>query len=666
MSAKHYNSLPPDYQLGKFRIESVLGEGGFGITYKAWDTVLRQTRAIKEYLPGEFAVRAEGSIVRAKSADHEENFAWGIKKFLNEAQTLARFDHPNIMRVLDLFEQNDTAYMVMVYYAGDSLQQRIRERRAARSEEEILAFVKPLLHGLAVVHAENILHLDIKPANIYIRHDTQAPVLLDFGAAKDTISQHSRSMGSIYTPGYAAIEQYHQAGKRGPWTDIYALAATLYHMVVGNPPEEAPGRVENDVVVPAAEAGRGRYTPQFLAAIDAALRVFSKDRPQSCAEWEEMLASGDRTTIAVVAQEDVAEAEASRSEVSRAAAEEGPVGDRQSGLGANQSREVPSAVSNSSASEPDTVWAPRSGKSSTPRVPDAPAADATRFRSGSLAGTSKGGGTVGEEALDELERVASPAPAQPPITGWQDREGKADEPAMDPVPPLAQVLPSEATQQQDDVYPQPSQGLPSGLGSGVGSSSLSRFPDERIAGREAEDLAVPEETSFHVADLGEGQPTDDERGVSRVRERPSDWRVPDSRLPSTRDTGGSDLLRPSGRGGSETSSRSAESDRPEPAAAVARRIEVNKREEPRPEALAITPPARLLTLAGWLLAANGLAAGVHAVHPFPQTVLGLAGAVAAEGTMAQLTVVASCLGVSTWLLFEVGALIIARPRPAQF
>lgn len=310
MSAEYHISLPPYFQLGRFRVESVLGEGRFGITYKAWDTVLRQVRAIKEYLPGQFAVRSEASIVRAKSSDHHADFAWGIKQFLLEAQTLARFDHPSIVRVLELFEQNGTAYMVMPYYAGESLRQRIREGRAARSEEEILCFVRPLLQGLAAVHAENVLHLDIKPANIFIREDTQAPVLLDFGAAKEILSKHARSTSGIYTPGYAAIEQYHEAGRRGPWTDIYGLGATLYHMVVGVAPEGAPGRVEKDVLVPAVEAADGRYSRRFLAGIDAALRVSGRERPQSCEEWEGLLTDGGTAATVFVGSTTVAGARA--------------------------------------------------------------------------------------------------------------------------------------------------------------------------------------------------------------------------------------------------------------------------------------------------------------------------------------------------------------------
>lgn len=292
MSSKYYNALAPGYRLGandRYEIEGVLGQDGLGITYRAKDTVFRQTRAVKEYLPGDFAVRAEESRVRPKSNEQEENFAWGMSRFLEEARTLAALDHPNIVGAIDFFEQNETAYIVMAYCAGDSLQQRLRDYRAPATEEELLALALPLLAGLAAVHAQEVLHLDIKPANIYIRHDNGFPVLLDFGAAKQMISQHSKSMGSVYTPGYAALELYYQTGKRGPGTDIYALAATLYQLIAGTAPDEAPGRLEEDNMKPAVEVGAGRFSQEFLEAVDAGLKVYGKDRPQSCQEWGELL-----------------------------------------------------------------------------------------------------------------------------------------------------------------------------------------------------------------------------------------------------------------------------------------------------------------------------------------------------------------------------------------
>jgi|GEM_PF-6120786 len=357
MNAQRQNSLPSYFQLGKFRIESLLGAGGFGITYKAWDTALHQIRAIKEYLPDEFAVRDEGGMVRAKSPDHEEDFAWGLKRFLVEARTLARFDHPNIQRVLDLFEQNGTAYMVMTYYAGESLQQRINEHRAAQSEEEMLAFVRPLLQGLAAVHAESVLHLDIKPANIHIRHDTQAPVLLDFGAAKNILTSHSRSIDGVYTPGYSAIEQYHEAGRKGPWTDIYALGATLYRMITGVVPPRSPGRVENDTLVAAVEAGRGRYTQPFLAAIDAALRVSFRERPQTCAEWERLLMGDTATGAAIVEQRDAAQDDASPSSRENESFD-GAASDSEASFYPSRERDTLRCAEAGLAAKPPT-WTPR-------------------------------------------------------------------------------------------------------------------------------------------------------------------------------------------------------------------------------------------------------------------------------------------------------------------
>lgn len=280
----YYNALPTGYHLHEYRLERVLGVGGFGITYLAWDTNLDKKVAIKEYLPSDFAVRTGDVTVQPKSSADEEDYSWGLSRFLEEAQMLARFHHAHIVQVFRFFEANGTAYMVMNYEEGESFSAVMANRKGAFTERELLDLVLPLLDGLKAVHAAGVLHRDIKPGNIYIRNDG-SPVLLDFGAARDQIGRKSRGLTSIVTPGYAPLEQYHADGRQGPWTDIYAMGAILYQAVSGSLPPEAPARVRADPYLAAAELARDRYHESFLQAIDWALRVGEDERPQAVGSW---------------------------------------------------------------------------------------------------------------------------------------------------------------------------------------------------------------------------------------------------------------------------------------------------------------------------------------------------------------------------------------------
>ncbi|MCK5876505.1 MAG: protein kinase [Candidatus Marithrix sp.] len=291
---QHRNALPQGFKLFEYEIQYVLGKpGGFGITYLAIDTHLRQSVAIKEYLPSDFAIREGRSTVYVKSSSYDESFQWGLKCFIEEAQVLAKFNHHNIVRVSRFFELNGTAYMVMEYQDGQSLTEFLKQQRVL-TEEELKTIVVPLLNGLEEIHHAGVLHRDIKPNNIYLRDDN-TPVLLDFGSARFAIGQKTRSVTSIVTPGYAPLEQYDNEIKdQGPWTDIYALGAVMYNAITGESPPAATRRVMKDPMIPAVKVGAGRYSRSLLLSIDWALQLSEEDRPQTVDQWrEKMLASSD-------------------------------------------------------------------------------------------------------------------------------------------------------------------------------------------------------------------------------------------------------------------------------------------------------------------------------------------------------------------------------------
>ncbi|HUS24759.1 MAG TPA: SUMF1/EgtB/PvdO family nonheme iron enzyme [Candidatus Binatia bacterium] len=271
-------ALLPGTRLHEYRIEGLLGHGGFGITYLARDTHLDKPVAIKEYLPGDLAVRVSDGDVTVRSPDTQEAFAWGRHHFLKEARVLARFRHHNLIQVHRFFEAHNTAYFVMEYAQGTTLA-ALTKNGATLPEDRLRAVLLPVLAGLEKVHAEGVLHRDIKPDNIIVRDDG-TPVLIDFGAARQNLNQMTRSILSVLTAGYAPLEQYASDGNQGPWTDLYAIGAVAYRAVTGRKPADAVNRVRNDPLVPASVAAAGRYTPSFLAAIDWALRVDAEDRPR--------------------------------------------------------------------------------------------------------------------------------------------------------------------------------------------------------------------------------------------------------------------------------------------------------------------------------------------------------------------------------------------------
>jgi hypothetical protein len=283
------DALQPQYRLHWYTIERVLGQGGFGITYLARDTNLDQLVAIKEYLPVEVATRRPDATVRSRSEGQRERYRWGLDRFIQEARTLARFDHPNIVRVHSVFEFNGTAYMVMRFEEGDNLASLL-ERRGTLSERDLLRILLPVLDGLELVHNAGFIHRDIKPDNIHIRSDG-SPVLLDFGSARHSLGK-AQTLTILVAPGYAPFEQYYSSSEnQGPWTDIYGLGATCYRAIAGIPPMDAITRSKGilgstrEVLVPARNIGSGRYSTQLLAAIDHSLEFSEKNRPQTVAEW---------------------------------------------------------------------------------------------------------------------------------------------------------------------------------------------------------------------------------------------------------------------------------------------------------------------------------------------------------------------------------------------
>ncbi len=301
----HRNSLQPGYLLHWYRIDRVLGQGGFGITYLAHDTNLDHPVALKEYLPMELAVREGDQSVQPASSGHHEQYRWGLDRFVTEARTLAKFRHRCIVRVLSVFEANNTAYMVMEYERGETLADLLSRRRTL-PESELRPLLFPLLDGLEAIHAAGFIHRDIKPANVVVRADG-TPALIDFGSARQALGQHTRTLTSIISPGYAPYEQYlSKGGRQGPWTDVYGLAATLYRAVAGRAPLDALDRSEallkmqRDLYAPLSERSGGQYAQAFLIAVDRGLQFRETDRPQSVAAWRPLFDAEGAEAVTVI------------------------------------------------------------------------------------------------------------------------------------------------------------------------------------------------------------------------------------------------------------------------------------------------------------------------------------------------------------------------------
>jgi len=279
--------LPDGYQLQNYRIASVLSSGGFSIVYLAYDEN-DQPVAIKEYLPSQLALRHEGDALPSISEENLATFRYGMKCFFEEGRSLARLSHPNVVRVLNFFRANETVYLVMRYERGRTLQEHILARRGAIKESFIRHMFTLLLNGLREVHSNKLLHLDIKPANIYVRNDG-TPVLIDFGAARQTLVDEGPRLNPMYTPGFAPPEQYKNRELLGPWSDCYAVGASIYACLAGVAPQPADQRVEKDRYVSATKVKKGKYSRQLLETVDWCLALDHLKRPQSVFALQKVL-----------------------------------------------------------------------------------------------------------------------------------------------------------------------------------------------------------------------------------------------------------------------------------------------------------------------------------------------------------------------------------------
>ncbi len=279
MATSKNQTLPIGYILQDYIITQVLSTGGFSFVYLAQD-LNKKTVAIKEYMPTGLALREDGATVLLGTDDDAATFKHGLKCFFEEGLALAKIDHKNIVRVTNFFRENNTVYMVMQYEHGKSLQDYILSQPEPVSEKFVRRVFGELLNGLREVHTQKLLHLDIKPANIYIRQDG-SPVLLDFGSARQTLTQVQSKLSPSYTPGFAPPEQYFERKQLGPWSDIYSVGASMYSCLVRSAPIAANLRVKQDFLAPAVKVGKGIYTQELLQIIDNSLKLDYMQRPQS-------------------------------------------------------------------------------------------------------------------------------------------------------------------------------------------------------------------------------------------------------------------------------------------------------------------------------------------------------------------------------------------------
>lgn len=307
MGGFHKDALPHDFELAEYTIESMLGHGGFGITYLAHDRHLDTRVAIKEYFPADLAVREDIAAVAPKPTPKAtRDYHLGLKNFIKEARALAHFKHPNIVRVLRYLEAHGTAYMVMEYSQGGGLADQLRQQGPKLAEAALLRVFLPILNGVRAVHEADMLHLDIKPENIYLRSDG-SPMLIDFGSTRQAISQTMPEKFMV-THGYAPIEQYPDKGKQGPWTDVYALGASMYRCISGKRPINALERYQaslhyqTDPLAPATVVGKNDYSLQLLGCIDWALQVHPRDRPQSARAFQDRLLGSTTSTQATASR----------------------------------------------------------------------------------------------------------------------------------------------------------------------------------------------------------------------------------------------------------------------------------------------------------------------------------------------------------------------------
>lgn len=287
------DALPPGTRLGEFEIRGVVGVGGFGIVYLAFDHALHREVAVKEYMPAALAARGAGHAVSVRSSAQAETFALGLRSFVNEARILARFDHPSLVKVHRFWEERGTAYMAMPFYRGRTLKAVRAEMARAPDDAWLRHVLAPLLDALQHLHAEGVFHRDVSPDNVLLV-DGDRPVLLDFGAARRVIGDRTQTLTAILKPSYAPIEQYGEgeggAVRQGPWTDLYALGATLHYAITGQALPPATARVVHDEYAPLApRAAALGLSPALARAVDWMLAVRPADRPADVAALRALL-----------------------------------------------------------------------------------------------------------------------------------------------------------------------------------------------------------------------------------------------------------------------------------------------------------------------------------------------------------------------------------------
>jgi serine/threonine protein kinase len=298
MSKVKPSPLPPDTVIGGYRIIRKVAAGGFGLVYLALDAD-GQRVAVKEYLPSSLATRAPGELLPQVQPEKLSLYRLGLKSFFEEGRSLAQISHPSVVSVLNFFRENETVYMVMNYLEGAALQDFIVTARDLKQskvfrESTIRSLFDEILRGLRIVHQHKMLHLDIKPANIFITDDNKS-VLIDFGAAREVLSKEGNFIRPMYTPGFAAPEMYRRDASMGPWTDIYAIGACIYACMQGYPPNEAPQRLEKDRIAVALARLRGVYSDNLIEVVEWCMSLDPLSRPQSVfALQKELSREGER------------------------------------------------------------------------------------------------------------------------------------------------------------------------------------------------------------------------------------------------------------------------------------------------------------------------------------------------------------------------------------
>ena len=284
MAAQNNAPLPDGLEIAGYRIVKKIASGGFSIVYLASDEDGNAV-AIKEYLPSSLALRQTGELVPAISAENFPVYRIGLKCFFEEGRALARISHPNVVSVINFFRANETVYMVMAYESGRSLQEHILRRRD-RGEKPLVSerFIRKMfnlvMNGLREVHTNKLLHLDLKPANIYLRLDG-TPILLDFGAARQTLKTDMPKLYPMYTPGFAAPELYSKNSNLGPWTDIYSIGASIFACMVGAPPQPSDQRKTKDKMEAHYKKLEGTYSVDLIEVVRMCLKLDPLERPQS-------------------------------------------------------------------------------------------------------------------------------------------------------------------------------------------------------------------------------------------------------------------------------------------------------------------------------------------------------------------------------------------------